>query len=408
MSKRDIRLALTRSSRIFLYSHDTFGLGHLRRNRKIAQAMRAADKDAQIVLASGSDMAERFPPLPGVELVQLPPVTKNGDGSYASPDRKLSLDALLERRSKVLTQSVRDLAPDIFVADKEPLGLLGELNETLALLDGGTRKILGLRDVLDSPKKLRAEWEARGVIERLPDLYDEIWIYGPQWFHGPLDGLGLPQTVLASCRHVGFLGTPDPVGDTASSAATNEVPADYILVTAGGGEDGDGLMRMVLAACETGHPIDLPLVLLAGPLMSGAARSNIEERVKKLPNVQMLVFDADPSALIANASAVVAMCGYNTFCEVLEADKPVLFVPREAPRQEQLIRAQRAAELGAAMLIRSGDAADPMVLSNKINALLNAPRPSSASRSFTFDGLDHIGRRVVEIKQQHDLVAIGR
>lgn len=370
--------------------------------------MRLANEAAHVVLSSGSDMAERFPPLPGVELVQLPPVKKKGDGTYDSPDPGLSLDALLEKRSTILAQTVRDFAPDIFVADKEPLGLLGELNDALALLGAGTRKILGLRDVLDTPQKLRDEWDSRGVIARLPDLYDEVWIYGPQWFHEPLDGLELPRAVLDSCRYVGFLGTPNPAPDAGKGTPVKELPTDYILVTAGGGEDGDGLMQMVLAACESGNPIGLALVLLAGPLMSDTARDEIGRRVRKLPDVQMLVFDADPSTLISNAAAVVAMCGYNTYCEVLEADKPVLFVPRETPRQEQLIRAQRAAELGAATVIRSADAADPLVFSDSINALLAAPRPSAASRPFAFDGLDHIGKRVTEIMQQRELVAMGQ
>ena len=40
------------------------------------------------------------------------------------------------------------------------------------------------------------------------------------------------------------------------------------------------------------------------------------------------------------------MGGYNTYCEILSFDKPALIVPRVRPREEQLIRARRAAELG--------------------------------------------------------------
>ena len=39
---------------------------------------------------------------------------------------------------------------------------------------------------------------------------------------------------------------------------------------------------------------------------------------------------------------VVAMGGYNTFCEILSFGKPALIVPRTAPRQEQYLRAERA------------------------------------------------------------------
>ena len=49
---------------------------------------------------------------------------------------------------------------------------------------------------------------------------------------------------------------------------------------------------------------------------------------------------------MARAAGVVAMGGYNTFCEILSFDKRALIVPRTAPRLEQFIRTQRAAELG--------------------------------------------------------------
>ena len=49
---------------------------------------------------------------------------------------------------------------------------------------------------------------------------------------------------------------------------------------------------------------------------------------------------------MARAAGIVAMGGYNTFCEILSFDKRAIIVPRTAPRLEQFIRTKRAAELG--------------------------------------------------------------
>ena len=54
---------------------------------------------------------------------------------------------------------------------------------------------------------------------------------------------------------------------------------------------------------------------------------------------------------MARAAGVVAMGGYNTFCEILSFDKPALIMPRTAPRLEQFIRAERAAELGLVAML---------------------------------------------------------
>ena len=51
------------------------------------------------------------------------------------------------------------------------------------------------------------------------------------------------------------------------------------------------------------------------------------------------------------ATAVVAMGGYNTFCEILSLDKRALIVPRTQPRLEQHIRAVEAERLGLVRML---------------------------------------------------------
>lgn len=396
----NIGLALTHSARIFLYSHDTFGLGHLRRNRKIARAILDQIPDAKLMLATGSELAAEFSDISGMELVRLPSVTKQADGTYIASDPACSIEETISRRSSILHRSVLQFRPDMFIADKEPLGLHGELEPTLAALDSQVTKILGLRDVLDDRELLRTEWNKRGVTGRIGEYYDEIWIYGPQWFHEPLEGLNLPEKVQRKCRYLGFLGSGRKAADIRPSGSGDP----HILVTAGGGEDGARLMECVLAVCESGAKLEHRVVLLLGPLIDVADRERIWSRAARFDNIEVVDFQSDPSQLLEDAVAVVAMCGYNTFCEILEAEKPVLFVPRETPRKEQLIRATRAAELNAAELMRFEDAADTQQFANRINALID--RPSHArSREFLFDGLKQLGARVSELVAQRNLAA---
>jgi len=49
-----------RASRVLLYSHDTFGLGHLRRSRAIASALTAANPGMSALILTGSPVAGRF------------------------------------------------------------------------------------------------------------------------------------------------------------------------------------------------------------------------------------------------------------------------------------------------------------------------------------------------------------
>ena len=82
------------------------------------------------------------------------------------------------------------------LVDKEPLGLRGEVGETLVMLKAqGTPLVLGLRDVMDDPALLREEWERKNALPALRDLYDSIWVYGLPQICDPLAGVPVPQTI---------------------------------------------------------------------------------------------------------------------------------------------------------------------------------------------------------------------
>jgi predicted glycosyltransferase len=89
-------------------------------------------------------------------------------------------------------------------------------------------------------------------------------------------------------------------------------------------------------------------------------------------------------------SAVVAMGGYNTFCEILSFDKTALIVPRTEPRREQLIRAERAARLGLVRMLPEDEEHDPAVMAACLHEIDAWPRPSAGLRRRLLGGLDRI------------------
>src|SRR5204862_128610 len=88
-----------------------------------------------------------------------------------------------------------------------------------------------------------------------------------------------------------------------------------------------------------------------------------------------ITFHKQLETLVSRAAGVVAMGGYNTFCEVISLDKRALIVPRTAPRLEQHIRASRAAELGLVSMLSDDGSHDASTMA----AALRAPRASGAS-----------------------------
>jgi predicted glycosyltransferase len=151
----------------------------------------------------------------------------------------------------------------------------------------------------------------------------------------------------------------------------------------------------VLSAYESPAAPEVPALICFGPFISREQRRNFLERVSRLERVDAIAFDAKIEHLMNRASAIVAMGGYNTFCEILSFDKPALIVPRARPRLEQTIRARRAAELGLVSVLEDPEETgrgrrEPAVMAQAIRDVLGSPRPSEAYVAGLLDGLETI------------------
>lgn len=381
-----------RDARILMYSHDTFGLGHLRRCRAIAHDLVDRFKGLSILIISGSQIAGAFDFKARVDFVKIPSVIKLYSGDYTSISDHIDINDTLSMREALILETAELFRPDIFIVDKEPLGLRGEVEKTLVKLKmQNCRTILGLRDVMDSAELLEREWAPKNMLSKIAGLYDDVWIYGPKDFWDPLNGLDIPDRIQDITRHVGFLPRDLPTGDKGKS---HSLPDDYILVTAGGGGDGEDIMSMVLSAREHDRNLVYPLVLVPGPFMRHETRDEIHRRAQNLNNVTVIDFDNEIETIIEGATALIGMCGYNTFCEIISFDKPALFIPRTAPRKEQLIRANRSAELGLTKVLTADEATDPAKMADALHALPQAEKPSASGWPINLSGLDVIADEV--------------
>ena len=384
-------------ARILMYSHDTFGLGHLRRCRTIAHALVDRFKGLTVLIISGSQIAGAFDFKARVDFVKIPSVIKLYSGEYTSINNHIDIADTLAIREALILETAEFFDPDVFIVDKEPMGLRGEVEKTLVALQmKGCTTVLGLREVMDSAELLEEEWRKKEVMDKIAGLYDEIWVYGPPDFWDPLQGLETPDRIRQKLRYTGFLQRDIP--SIEHPRIQQPLPEKYILVTAGGGGDGADIMSMVLAAREHDRALDYPLVLVPGPFMKTEEREEIHQRSNALKDVLVIDFDNELETIMDGATAVVGMCGYNTFCEVLSFDKPALFVPRTRPRKEQLIRATRASELNLSRVLDTDNAVDPAKMAAALRELPDLPPPSKSDYNLKLNGLEKICARIEDMQ----------
>ncbi len=374
-------------ARILMYSHDTFGLGHLRRCRTIAHSLVENYRGLSVLIVSGSTIAGAFDYRVRVDFVKIPSIIKLHNGEYTSLDRHTDLHETLEMRQAIIRHTAESFQPDMFIVDKEPLGLRGELEETLSYLKThGTTLVLGLREVMDAPHLLKAEWAKRDVLRKIGMFYDSIWVYGPADFYDPLTGFDVPQATRSRMHYVGFLERHVAHADV----PVREVEGNYILATTGGGGDGADLIHNIFDAYRHDATLKHRLLVVLGPFMPARKRRKLLKKGSSLPNVEIIEFDNRMENLVAGARAVVGMGGYNTFCEIISFDKPALIVPRVTPREEQLIRAKRAAELGVIDMLRPEEAENPARLAEALKLLPERAPPSKVTSKLRLDGLENI------------------
>ncbi len=385
-----------RKIRLLIYSHDTFGLGHLRRCQTIAHSLVGHRADMSILILSGSPIIGSFDFRTRVDFVRIPGVIKLRHGEYTSLSLEMGIEETVALRAGLIKHTAEMFKPDLFIVDKEPLGLRGEVNETLLMLKArGVPLILGLRDVLDEPGHLAEEWARKNAMPALRDLYDQIWIYGLKNICDPLEGLDLPGKILSKAVYTGYLRRNwDTTVALPYVSGKFDPHRPYILVTTGGGGDGATMIDWVLRAYEHDPTLDTQALLVLGPFMQSKQQSGFMSRVHNLPNVHAITFDAHMEALFQHATGVVAMGGYNTFCEVLSFDKPCVIVPRTVPRLEQFIRASRAQELGLSSMLLDDGERKPSEMANAIRRLRSQPRPSETHIPGLMDGLSTINAHV--------------
>jgi predicted glycosyltransferase len=336
--------------RVAFYSHDTQGLGHIRRNLAIAAALNQTESPPVMLMISGTQLGSALTTLPGVDFLALPAVAKAANGRYCARSMTLPLADLIRLRMSTIRGALAAFAPDVFIVDKTPTGLQGELLPVLQMLRQRrqTRCVLGLRDVLDDPVTTRREWNLSNSEAVIDAYYDAVWVYGDPAVYDPIREYGLADELADKVRYTGYLdrhGLSQSQGEQAVELpfSANIEEQRLALCTVGGGQDG-GDLSAAFARAE--FPPDTAGILVTGPYMPYKTRKKLQRLAAHRSHLQVLEFVPEPLALLQRADYVIAMGGYNTVCEILAQRKPALIVPRVKPRQEQWIRAERLRNLG--------------------------------------------------------------
>ena len=376
------------SPKIVLYSHDTFGMGNIRRTLLLSQEFISEYPGASILIITGSPMIHAFRIPIGIDYIKLPCVDRFAAEQYAPRYLSGCPEEIKQTREAVLRESVLRFNPDLMVVDKRASGIDGELLPTLRELRRNgrhTKLVLGVRDILDEPERTRKVLASNGSFTAIDEFYDEVWIYGSKDIFDTTREYVFPESVVQKTYYCGYLKRP-----TISVGRSAGPPR--VLVTTGGGGDGSDLIESYLAGLSTlPRNIALRSTVIFGPQMPSERRLELLRRFDYMADVTFLDFEADITHLYSESDLVVSQAGYNTVCELLSFSRRAILVPRSEPVREQLIRARLLAERGLFEYLEP-QALNSEVLIAKVLEVLHSS--SITTNSVDLDGLPVIRERV--------------
>jgi len=375
-----------------MYSHDTYGLGHIRRSMAIARHL--SGKEVNILILTGSPIAGRFTLPEQVDFVRIPGMIKKTNDEYHSLSIRIDPKQALNIRKSIILATAKTFKPDLFIVDKEPLGLKREVLPTLKWIRKSlpaTRTILGLRDVLDESSVVCKDWSAKDVYRYLEDLYDEIWVYGNREIYDPIVEYKIPPVLESKICFTGYIPRKQWPPDVRKKIRNRYRILDediFILVTAGGGGDGYELLEHYLTMHDF-FPTSLPFksLMITGPFMPKTSREHLKKKAKRF-GIKSQPFHPQMEQLIAAADLVISMGGYNTICEILSQQTPSLIIPRETPRKEQLIRAEKLTEQGLIDYLPWNEVSAQLLRDKIVTILGKSKQYTKKMADFKLSGLD--------------------
>ncbi len=206
-------LAGPAAPKILFYSHDTFGLGNIRRTLLLSQTLAEEYPRAAMLVVTGSPMIQAFRIPENLDYIKLPCLDRTAAECYRPRFLAAQSSEVDRIRRAILVETVLGFKPDLMIVDKRPGGVAGELLDALRALrrrPTTTRVVLGMRDILDEPVRTRSSLRCTRDMATIARYYDEVWIYGEHRIFDPVVEYAFREDVARKTCFCGYLRRPSP------------------------------------------------------------------------------------------------------------------------------------------------------------------------------------------------------
>ncbi|MBZ8183088.1 glycosyltransferase family protein [Oscillatoria salina] len=343
---------MSRTPRILIHCQYVYGIGHYVRSVELARGLR---ERFDVFLLNGGESVPNYDLPPEVTCFQLPAIYKDEQAGNLIPvDPSLSIDDCFKARASAIEQLIGQLEPDILISEHFPFGLLfeAEVMQLIALVKNCNPKakiVSSVRDVIESEKGGQQD---AYICSLLNQWYDLVLVHGDKQIIPFSSSFPLAEKIEIPVHYTGYI----------VQAVTPPIPkADppLLMVSVGGGRLGDELLYAVLDAHETvASQWRHHLVLFTGAFQKDIQK--LRSRVEKYAHSHVTIHEFDRDRyrqMLAAASAVICLGGYNSLLEAVSARLPTLVYQRKfhGQNKEQALRSRFFERSGLVKILSPDD-----------------------------------------------------
>ncbi len=299
-------------------------------------------------LATGHPWQDAANPLP-YPLIPLP-AGNVVDGNFShmlDADGHLVDAVWWQHRAAMLRERIEAIRPAALVIEgfpfarrrfrQEILGLIGQVKSLrpTALI------VSSIRDILQ-PRSPEREEAAQVWLQ----YFDRVLVHGDPQFIPLSTSCGFASKIESCCFYTGWVTPPTTESSTDQQGTNIGLRGKgEVIVSTGGGAVGAELLSVIAEAKGLSrHLRDVTWRVLVG---------HRGQTIKPGTGIIVEPVRADFSTLLANCRVSISQAGYNTVADLVTANAHAVLVPFEGSgEQEQLLRANRLAELGRATVVR--------------------------------------------------------
>ena len=354
-----------RRPRADFYVQHLLGIGHLARAFRIAQALVADGWD--VVVLVGGELPPDFA-TGTVPIIQLPPVRAAAGGLSTlvhSDGRAFDAAAQAGRRDRLLAH-VEARRPEVVLIEAFPFGrrqMRFELIPLLEMIRGWPQPplvVASVRDILQESRRPERVAETVAVLQR---FFDRVLVHGDPHLARLDDSFPAASQFADKIAYTGLVAPQMPVSSARGQAD--------VVVSAGGGAVGEGLLNAALSARALSKAAALRWLVLTGPNLPDEAMVRLEQLGSE--GVTLARFVPDLAAVLSGAKLSISQAGYNTVADILVAGCRAVLVPyAQDGETEQTTRARLLAAAGHAVVVPEASL-DATTMAEAIDAALASP-----------------------------------